>query len=140
MNDKAKLSLAKRSYQRTLNAENKIWEKLHCYFHVNERLLTVSLVGVPEHEICNYPGLLSFIETEKLFDDKYITAFFHFEREAEPECPCPLFLSENTHPKEWEMYYRAATRYHQERTKVLRRFIGKIIATIETPIELGVAN
>ena len=140
MHEKAKLSLAKRSYRRTLSVENKIWEPLHQYFKINERLLTVTLVGEPDHEICNYPGLISFLETEKLFEDISITAFFRFERESEPELPCPLFKSEENNPKEWEKYYRAATRYHQERIKVLKPFISKIIATIEKPVELRTAN
>lgn len=140
MNEKTKLSLAKRSYRRTLSVENKIWEPLHQYFKINERLLTVTLVGEPNREICNYPGLLSFLETEKLFEDTSVTAFFCFERESEPEIPCPLFVNEETNPKEWEKYYRAATRYHQERIKVLKPFIGKVIATIEAPIELRAAN
>ena len=123
MHDKAKLSLAKRSYRRTLSVENKIWEQLHKYFKINERLLTITFVGEPDREICNYPGLISFLETEKLFEDTSVAAFFRFERESEPETPCPLFKNEVSYPKEWETYYRAATKYHQERIKGLRTFM-----------------
>lgn len=140
MNERVKLSLSKATYRRTMKTENKIWELLHKYFRVNESLLTTTLVGEPDYEICNYPGLLSFLETEKLFEEKQINQFFVFEREAEPETPCPLFVNEERNPKEWEKYYRAATKYHQDRIKVLKPFIGKVIATIEAPIEVRIAN